>query len=156
MLLALTSSCSLGLCVRRRGRGLDPWHVVMGLGLVVMLLTPMVQWSAAAQMVVFALGAAWCVASLIVHVSAGHARLLVACTAMVTMLAPSAFAPAVAAMPDMSPAATPTWLVTALVAALAVVAASALRTAVLAPGWPTRLSTCCEAFMALSMAWLLI
>jgi hypothetical protein len=156
VLLTLTSACCLGLCVHHRGRGLESWHVVMGVGLVVMVAAPMMHRAAVVQMVVFALGAAWCVAALVVRVSAGHVRLLVGCTAMVAMVVPSALTPAAATMPDMGSTIPPAWLAMTLVMALAVVAVSAMWSAFAARCWADRLSTGCEAIMALAMAGLLM
>jgi hypothetical protein len=156
VLLTLTSACCLALCVRHRGRGLEAWHVAMGVGLVVMVATPMMQRAAVVQMVVFGVGAAWCVAALVMQATAGHARLLVGCTAMVAMVVPAALTPAAATMPDMGSMDPPAWLAMALVVALIVVAAGAMWAAFGARCWATRLSTGCEAIMALAMAWLLI
>jgi hypothetical protein len=50
----------------------------------------------------------------------------------------------------------PAWLAMALVVALIVVAAGAMWAAFDGRCWATRLSTGCEAIMALAMAWLLI
>jgi hypothetical protein len=105
------------------------WHVAMAAAMVAMLVLPVRRETAAAELLLFSVGLAWCASRLAAGRMRGvHVRLAVGFVAMLVMLVPSALAPAPAGVPGMdmagmagmhgAHAGLPAWLTVVLMVAM--------------------------------------
>jgi hypothetical protein len=154
VLCGLAAAYCLARCVvpawrsSDHGVGVDAWHVVMGVGTVLMFLG----YAGPPASVLFAAGVLWCLWAVVRrHATAAHARLGTALGLMALMLVPM---PASAATPHgHGTGAGPSAFLLAAAVAVGVAAVSAGRT-VPASDVRARLGLGCEVVMAVAMGWM--